>query len=157
MILFRLASDSDFETLAQIYIQSVRKLAPSLYSKAQVDAWSAFPHNNPKFQEFIFKPQTYVMEKDHTIISFSGLDSDGHIASLYVHPFFSRQGYGTKILLYILEKGLASGMKRFYTEASFFSQPLFSRCGFEIMEMETVKYGEVSFDRYKMEKLIRVC
>jgi len=44
-------------------------------------------------------------------------------------------------------------VKKFYTEASFFSQPVFSRCGFTILEMETVFYGDVSFERYKMEKI----
>lgn len=154
MILFRLALDSDFDYLVQIYRQSVQQLAPSLYTKAQVDAWSAFPNNYDKFQEFIFQPQTYLMLKDKTIISFCGLDIDGHIASLYVDPYFTRQGYGTHILLYVLETGIKSGIKRFYTEASFFSQPVFTRCGFAIIAMETVKYGAVSFDRYKMEKLI---
>jgi putative acetyltransferase len=152
--MFRLAKNSDFNTLAQIYRQSVKELAPLLYTKEQVEAWSNFPNNKAKFREFIFKPKTYLVETEQTIISFSGLDFDGHIASLYVNPFFARQGYGTQILLYVLEKGRQLGLKKFYTEASFFSQPLFEKCGFSIIEMETAKYGEIIFERYKMEKIV---
>lgn len=152
--MFRLADDSDFEILRQIYRLSVQKLAPSLYSHDQVIAWSAFPDNFTKFHDFIFQADTYLLENQKQIIGFCGLQSDGHITSFYIQPDFTRQGYGKKLLIYVLEKGISQGIKRFYTEASFFSQPVFSRCGFEIVEMETIKYGDVSFDRYKMEKTI---
>lgn len=153
--MFRLAVDSDFEILRQIYRLSVEKLAPSLYSHDQVIAWLTFPDNLTKFHDFIFQADTYLLENSAQIIGFCGLKSDGHIASFYLHPDFTRQGYGTKLLTHVLEKGISQAMKRFYTEASFFSQPVFSRCGFDVVTMETVKYGEVSFDRYKMEKTIK--
>lgn len=154
--MFRIASNSDFNKLREIYRLSVQKLATKLYSKEQVEAWSNFPKNYDKFHEFIFKPTTFILEIDNNIIAFCGLKNDGHIASFYVHPDFSRKGYGTKILNFVLEKGQELGIKRFYTEASFLSQPVFKRCGFQVIEMETVKYGEISFDRYKMEKLLVV-
>lgn len=153
-MLFRLAVDNDFETLRQIYRLSVEKLAPSLYSSAQVMAWSSFPDDCALFHPFIFQADTYLLEKKAKIIGFCGLQSDGRIASFYLHPDFTRRGYGSKLLIYVLQKGISQGIKRFYTEASFFSQPVFSRHGFEVVEMETIFYGDVSFDRYKMEKIV---
>lgn len=150
--MFRLILESEFDVVREIYRETVQKLAVELYTKEQVKAWSNSPNNKTKFHEFIFKPKTYVYEKNNKIIAFCGLEEDGHIASLYVHPDFSRQGYGTKILQFVLEKGINSGIKKFYAEASFLSQPVFARCDFRILEMETVKYGNVSFDRYKMIK-----
>lgn len=150
---FRLANHNDFDIIASIYRQSVKKIAPLLYSQEQVVAWSSFADNYDKFYEFIFKPKTYLLEKDEQIIAFSGLERNGHIASLYAHPDYNRQGYGTKILVYVLNIGKNSGIKKFFTEASFFSQPVFTRQGFDITDLETVRYGNISFDRYKMEKL----
>ncbi|MBL1210072.1 GNAT family N-acetyltransferase [Geminocystis sp. GBBB08] len=150
--MFRLAVEKDFDILRQIYSQTVKKLAPSLYSPSQVMAWSSFSDNISKFHDFIFHANTYLLIKNEQIIGFCGLRNDGHIASFYLHPDFTRQGYGTKLLLYVLEIGLKQGITRFYTEASFFSQPVFSRCGFKILALETVNYGDVSFKRYKMEK-----
>jgi putative acetyltransferase len=98
------------------------------------------------------KPQTWVLERDKTIIAFCGLGNDGHIVSLYVHPLFSRQGYGTKLLNFVLAQGLKAQINRFYTEASFLSQPVFSRAGFTVVAREIVKYDEILFERYKMEK-----
>lgn len=151
---FQMARETDFEHLRQIYRHTVQKLAPSLYSPIQVEAWSATPDNLNNFQYFIFDPDTYLLLLNQEIIGFCGLRKNGHIASLYVHPDYTRKGYGTKLLNYVLTIGINQEIKRFFTEASFFSYPVFTRCGFTVIEMETVNYGEVAFDRYKMEKII---
>ncbi|NCO76277.1 MAG: GNAT family N-acetyltransferase [Cyanobacteria bacterium] len=151
--MFRLAVEKDFDTLRHIYSYTVTKLAPSLYSPSQVMAWSSASDNISKFHDFIFDANTYLLIENDEIIGFCGLKNNGYIASFYIHPHFTRQGYGTKLLSYVLDIGITQAVKKFYTEASFFSQPVFSRCGFTILEMETVFYGDVSFERYKMEKI----
>ena len=152
--MFRLATPSDINALKSIYQKTVRELAPSLYTTEQVIAWSLFPEDTAKFTEFILKPDTYILEKNQEIIGFCGLEKNGHIASLYIHPAHTRQGYGTKLLNHVLNQGIKESISLFYSEASFFSQPLFKRCGFEVVEMETINYGVVFFERYKMEKRI---
>ncbi|MBF2057106.1 MAG: GNAT family N-acetyltransferase [Cyanobacterium sp. T60_A2020_053] len=154
MISFRLVFPSEFDLLREIYRQSVLKLAPSLYTPEQVIAWAKAPSHRNKFYEFIFSPATYVILQENQVIGFCGLRDDGHIASFYLHPDFTRQGYGTKLLKYVLNQGKAKGIKRFYTEASFFSHAVFTRCGFRVIEMETVKYDEIFFTRYKMELVL---
>ena len=152
--MFRLAVANDFSRLREIYRQSVQKLAPTLYSPEQVKAWSLTPDNREKFWQFVFIPDTYLLLENEIIIGFCGLESNGHIASLYVHPDYTRQGYGTKLLVYVLNQGINQGMGKFHTEASFFSSPVFCRLGFEIVTRESVNYGSVLFERYKMEKII---
>ena len=154
LVKFRPVNVDDLPILADIYRHSVRQIAPSLYTQQQVNAWSAFAEQEDQFREFIVKPQTYLLEQDDLIIAFSGLETNGHIASLYVHPHYNRQGYGTRRLVYVLNLGEKLGINRFFAEASFFSQPVFSRQDFKIVTTETVYYGDVAFDRYKMEKVI---
>ena len=152
--MFRLAVANDFSQLREIYRQTVQKLAPTLYSAEQVKAWSLTPDNREKFWQFVFIPDTYLLIENEVIIGFCGLETNGHIASFYVHPDYTRQGYGTKLLVYVLNQGVNQGIRKFNTEASFFSYAVFCRCGFEVMTMETVYYGDVVFERYKMEKTI---
>jgi putative acetyltransferase len=152
--MFRLARESDFPRLREIFRETVLKLAPSLYSAEQVTAWSLSPNNRERFWWFIFEADTYLLIENDVIIGFCGLQENGHIASLYVDADYTRQGYGTKLLLYVLKKGEKQGIKRFFTEASFFSQPVFLRCGFQVVTRETVNYNNVLFQRYKMEKII---
>lgn len=154
---FRLAMENDFETLRYIYRETVKKLAPSLYSPLQVEAWASTPDDISHFHFFIFNPDTYLLLIQEKIIGFCGLRKNGHIASLYIHPDFTRQGYGTKLLNNVLTIGIRQGIIRFFTEASFFSHPVFLRCGFTVIETETVHYGDVAFERYKMEKIIYQC
>lgn len=151
---FRLAKVTDLETLTNIYRQSIHDTAIALYNQYQVEAWSAFADNFNNFYDYIFKPQTYVLENNAQVICFCGLEMNGHIASFYVHPHYNRRGYGTKILIYVLNIGEKLGIQRFFAEASFLSQPVFSRAGFDVIGIETVKYGDIFFDRYQMEKLI---
>ena len=152
--MFRLAIESDLTRLRDIFRQTVLKLAPSLYSSDQVTAWSLSPNNQERFCSFIFAPDTYLLIENDITIGFCGLENNGHIASLYVDADYTRQGYGTKLLIYVLEKGVQQGITRFFTEASFFSYHVFLRCGFELVTMETVNYNNVLFQRYKMEKTI---
>ena len=152
--MFRLAVENDFDRLKEIYHQAVQQLAPILYSPEQVEAWSSTTDNVDKFWQFIFTADTYLSVENELIIGFCGLAKNGHLVSFYVHPHYTRQGYGSKLLTYVLEKGINQGITRFYTEASFFSYPVFTRVGFEVITMEIVHYGDVSFERYKMEKII---
>lgn len=152
--MFRLATENDFSRLREIFRETVLKLAPSLYSPEQVTAWSLSPNNREKFWRFIFQADTYLLIENDVIIGFCGLQENGHIVSLYVDADYTRQGYGTKLLLYVLKKGEKQGIKKFFTEASFFSQPVFLRCGFQVVTIETVNYNNVLFQRYRMEKII---
>ena len=148
----RVIQNFEVDIVAEIYQSAVKQLAKKYYTESQIEAWSNIPHQKDKFHELIFQPTTYVLEKELKIIAFCGLEKNGHIASLYVHPNFSRQGYGSTILNFVLKQGINLGLKTFHTEASILSQPVFQRHGFKILEIETIKLRGVSFDRYKMGK-----
>ena len=153
--MFRLAIASDARRLTEIFSQSVFKLAPSLYTSKQVKAWGTAMNDQTKMLKFITEAKTYLIIDNEITIGFCTLKSDGHIASFYIDADYTRKGYGTKLLKYVLQQGIEQGMKRFYTEASFFSHPVFLRCGFEVVTMETVDYNHVLFRRYKMAKIVK--
>ena len=154
--MFRLAIENDATRLAEIFSQSVFKLAPSLYTPQQVKAWGTAMNDKSKILKFITEADTYLIIDNGITIGFCTLKNDGHIASFYVDGDYTRQGYGTKLLRYVLEQGINQGVKRFFTEASFFSHPVFMRCGFEVVSMETVDYNHVLFRRYKMAKIVEL-
>jgi putative acetyltransferase len=151
--MIKIAESKDLVTLAQIYRNTVQQLGPNLYSPEQVEAWSQAPDNLEYFQQFIFKPTTYIWEDQGEIIGFCGLETNGHIVSLYIAPQHTRKGIGTKLLEFVLDEGKKLNLTRFYTEASYFSKTVFERCGFVVYDEEYIKYGDITFHRYKMEKL----
>ena len=152
--MIRLAQPEDFDALADLYSCAVQQTAIALYSPEQIRAWSGFTQHREKFHPFIFTADTFIKEIGGDLVGFCGLEPDGHVTSLYVHPRFNRQGHGSALLRYVLTQGEGRGIQRFYTEASYLSQPVFERCGFRVAGMETVDYFGVVFERFQMERRI---
>ena len=91
--MFRFALPSDIQALKSIYQKSVTELAPSLYTKEQVIAWSSFPDDTVKFTQFILKPDTYILENNQEIVGFCGLEKKW----TYCFPLYSSCPHSSRI------------------------------------------------------------
>jgi putative acetyltransferase len=147
----RIATPADLPELAQLYRQTVLTIAPQKYSPEQVQAWADAPNNYDYFYQFIFDATTYIWEDETGIVGFSGLQSNGHITSLYIRHDRVRQGIGKYLLLEIMAEAKQQGLSRLYSEASEFSVGLFLKMGFNIFGTEHTYYGVVKFYRYLVE------
>jgi putative acetyltransferase len=147
---FRTATKEDIPTCQDIFYRSVVELAPQLYTPEQVSAWSKSPQDLEKFKIFILKPVTFLACEQERVLGFSGLEPDGHIASLYVAPEYPRQGVGSALLGQVLSYAKTLGCPQVYAEASFFSRDLFLKFGFQVEALEEVNYNGVLFKRSKV-------
>ena len=151
-MIVRTAISSDIPALAELYRNSVRKIAPQQYSPAQVEAWAAFATETESFTKFILEATTFIAEENNLIVGFGGITLEGHLTALYVRGDYNRQGIGSKLLTEILEYACTHQWERIYSEASEFSKPLFEKFGFKIYGEEQVKRNGVLFHRYLMER-----
>jgi len=151
----RQATAADVEPLAEVYAGTVRTLGPQLYTREQVEAWAAAT-KRPAFVDFVLKPMTFVAVAADVPIGFSGVEEDGHVASLYVDGAWTRRRVGTALLERVLVYAKEQGMDELYTEASQFSRPLFERFGFLVAETQYVTYNDVLFERWLMRKVMQV-
>lgn len=143
--------EDDYPALADLYRETVERLGPSLYTAEQVAAWAAFADDTVSLREYLFVPRTLVAVDASGPLGFCGIAADGHVTSLYVASRATRQGLGSRLLwLAMNDARQAFGVTRFYTEASFFSHPVFERHGFVVDEEEVVIRNGVAFRRYKM-------
>lgn len=149
MYTFRIATAADVDTCARIFSGSVTELAPQLYTAEQVQAWSGFSQK-PEFANFILQPTTFLANCDRQILGFSGLEADGHIASLYVAPAYNRQGVGSALLRQVIAYAQSLNYPQLYAEASFFSRDLFLKFKFRVAFIEAVDYNGVQFQRSKV-------
>jgi putative acetyltransferase len=147
---FRIATEADVTTCADIFRRAVIELAPQLYTPAQVIAWSQSPDNLDRFSAFILKPVTFLACRDRNVLGFSGIEADGRIASLYVAPESSRQGVGSALLRQIISHAQTLDYSQLYAEASFFSRDLFLKFGFQVAFIEEVNYNGAPFKRSKV-------
>lgn len=147
----RVATVLDIPALAEVYRDSVKAIAPQRYLPEQVEAWVYFPSDTAAFNNFIFNPTTFVAELDGIIVGFSGVEENGHIASLYVRGDYNRQGIGSRLLENVIQYAKSHNIPQLYTEASEFSRALFNKFGFQVSETENVIREGVWFHRYLME------
>ncbi|WP_448570283.1 GNAT family N-acetyltransferase [Trichothermofontia sp.] len=148
----RCAQPADVPALADLYYQSVLATAPQAYTPAQTAAWAAFATDLPQFQRFILGVTTYVATKAGAIAGFAGIGATGHVASLYVHPHFARQGIGSSLVQTIVQHAQDQRLPRLYAEVSEFSLGVFQKFGFIHYQTETVDRQGVRFTRYLVER-----
>lgn len=148
----RLAQPEDVPALATLYRETVFAHGPQHYTPAQIDAWAAFGQDTPPFRQFILGAATYLAEDDRGVVGFAGLETNGHVASVYVRQDCIRQGVGSYLLSYLLSQAQGMTLDRLYAEASHLSLGLFLKHGFCHYATETVERDGVTFDRYLVEK-----
>lgn len=151
-MIIRIALESDILSLAKLYRDSVEAIALQQYSQAQMQMWASFSLETESFKKFILEPTTFIAEENRIILGFSGINKQGHIASIYVHPHYHRQGIGSKLLAKVIEYAQINKMNYLHSEASEFSKPLFEKFGFEMYGQEQVDRNGVLFSRYLMQR-----
>ena len=145
----RMVSADDLPALRDLYAGSVLAVGLTHYTPEQVQAWAASAWDE-RFESFSLKPMTVVAVHGDTITGFGGIEPDGHITSLYVHAGHLRQGVGTLILQHLIDHAQQQRMSRLHAEASYFSKPLFEKCGFTTSSIERSIHKGVAFERYLM-------
>lgn len=148
----RLAAAADVPLLAAIYAESAAVLGPQVYGPEQVRAWISFGRNTPEFRRYILSADTWIAEHHGEPLGFCGIDADGEVHSLYVHPRHGRRGLGTLLLAQALRHASAGGIGHFEVWATPFSRPLFERAGFTLHEVRREPYQGVVFERYRLHR-----
>jgi len=150
-IALRIAAPQDIEKLRALYAAAVRGLAPGHYSPEQVAVWSGYAQP-PAFRDFILHPLTILATHDGEPIGFCGVEPNGHIASLYVHPGHARRGIGSLLLRTALDRCPSPSDGHWSAEASLLSRPVFERLGFKQVAVEHSVRDGVGFERYRMRR-----
>jgi putative acetyltransferase len=150
-VLLREYRPADFPAVAAVYRDSVREIAPALYTPEQVDAWAAWAEHDRELRPLLAQGYRIVVENETGgIDAFAVLDPADYVSLLYSRV--SRRGYASRLLEALETEASRRGIVRVRTAASLISHPLFLRHGYTIDYPETVDREGVSFDRYRMSK-----
>jgi putative acetyltransferase len=150
-VLLREYQDVDFASVAAVYRDAVRMIAPGLYTTEQVEAWAAFAETDRDLRPLLAQGYRLVIENEPGgIDAFAVLDPADYVSLLYSRV--SRHGYAGRLLDALETEARRRGVSRVHTAASLISHPLFLRHGYQVDHLETVDRNGVSFDRYRMSK-----
>jgi len=142
--------------LKKVYFDSIQSLDKKIYSQDQKRAWSSQVWDNPNFDKSITKGRGWLLSENGIIVAFATRYPKNRIALLYCKGKFQRKGCGTKLIQEIEEEAKMEGLDSLSTEASLISYRLFLKKEWKIVRKEKVNINNISFERYKMIKILKI-
>ena len=150
----RPCDSSDEMALREVYEDAIRNCDKSLYSKEQIEAWTALVYLPGILDKPLKEGVGWVSCVNKTIEAFALRYPTNRLALLYCRGRSSRQGHATALLHQIEEDTLKDRPINLKTEASLCSYKLLLRNGWTIIAPEEIQIGGVHFSRYLMAKTL---
>jgi len=142
--------------LKKVYFDSIQSLDEKIYSKDHKRAWSSQAWDNPNFEKSITKGQGWLLSREGNTIAFAIRYPIDRIALFYCKGKYQRKGCGSKLLHKLEDEAKKEGLDSLSTEASLISYKLFLKNEWKIIRKEKVTINNIFFERYKMNKIIKI-
>lgn len=144
--------DSDTEELIALFKRSVLELAPKKYGAEAVRAWAGGKKDVDGWRRRMSGAETFVAEEDGAIRGWIEFERDGHLDMLYCLP--ESAGTGVAQMLYdaAVARARELGIRRFFAEASRFSESFFLKNGWTIDQREILLRDGAEIPRARMSK-----
>ncbi|MGA2090038.1 MAG: ribosomal protein S18-alanine N-acetyltransferase [Endomicrobiales bacterium] len=100
----------------------------------------------------------FVVINDDMLVGYGGywlVSDEASIVNLAVHPAYRKQGFGRKILLFLMDDAQTRGARAVFLEVrkgNVAAQCLYTSCGFEINGLRARYYGDE--DAVVMKKIL---
>jgi GNAT superfamily N-acetyltransferase len=129
---------SDVCAIARLFYETVHSANLKDYSEEQVHAWAPELPDTEIWHSRMIHRCTLVTEESGQIIAFAELERNGDLDMFYCRHDFIGRGVGRQLYHNVELMALGLGLKRIFTEASITARPFFERCGFSILQQQTV-------------------
>lgn len=145
----------DAAATRELFRRAIEVTAASRYTAEQRAAWLERTPDVRVWNDDRLRVRTVVAELDGLVAGFSDLDAHGYIDRLFVDPAAGRRGVGGALLAHLVGVAAAAGIPELTTHASLVARPVFERAGFSVVEREVVRRGDVSLERFLMQRMLR--
>jgi putative acetyltransferase len=151
-IIIRRAHLSDRPQIVQIQQCSLQVLCQKDYSVEQIRALlkDTRDYRNWKWGETVF-----VAEYEKTIVGFAARNQNW-ITAVYVHPEFTRQGIGSRLLQILEDDSKACGIDALSLVASITAKPFYDFCGYKVNMPVQIGVRGVQVHCIEMEKVVGI-
>ncbi|WP_369140915.1 GNAT family N-acetyltransferase [Modestobacter versicolor] len=155
----RPAMPADAAALCELSTAAIRQAAAAHYSEPQLAAWAA-TRSVAGHRDLIERTDVFVaVDAAGDVAGFgsvaltpSGALQRGEVDQLFVGPRHGGRGVARLLLRTIEAAALAAGVRTLVTHASWRAVPVFERCGFSEVEVETVHLADQVLTRALMRK-----
>jgi putative acetyltransferase len=144
----------DAADLADVFFRSVRQVALSDYTAAQVRAWAP----EPRTAEWAHREASdgrlvlVAANEDDRPVAYIDLEPNGHIDRLFRAPEATGQGIASRLYDAVEAAAREQGIRSLFTEASELARRLFEHKGFAIVERQDLVIRGVAIHNYRMAK-----
>lgn len=143
---------SDTAAVVKVYRDAVLRICPTVYSPAQVAAWSRYPLCEDEFGQRLTQGHTLVLEENGIIYAFGQLHPRDCFAFLYTRSDTHRKGLGTQLFDALEAHAFADGPIQMNTEVSRIARPFFEKRGFTLDEVVRNVHFDVEFEWYRLSR-----
>jgi len=133
-----------------LFHRSVHEIAARDYAPEQVSAWAPESPDIQAWSQRLASHAVFVCENQQQIAGFAGVEANGHLDLLYVHPTAQRRGVARALCAQIVEWCTARKLDCVFTEASVTAKPFFEGCGFRVVEAQQVQVRGVTMPNFRM-------
>jgi putative acetyltransferase len=144
----------DAADLADVFFRSVRQVALSDYTAAQVAAWAPERRTAEQMHETASDGRLTLIAADERdrAVAYIDLEPDGHIDHVYCAPEAAGHGIASQLYDAIEAAAREQGISRLFTEASELARRFFEQKGFALLERQDMVLRGVPIHNYRMSK-----
>ena len=155
-VTIRAYDPTDAADLADVFFRSVRQVALSDYTPAQVRAWAPEPrtaewaHGEASDGRLVL----VAANDNDRAVAYIDLEPNGHIDRMFCAPEAAGQGIASRLYDAVEAAAREQGITRLFTEASELARRLFERKGFVVLERQDLVIRGVPIHNYRMAKIL---
>jgi putative acetyltransferase len=144
----------DAADVADVFFRSVRQVAVSDYTPAQVQAWAPERRTAAQARQWLGDGRLVLLavSADDRAVAFIDLEPDGHIDHIFCAPEAAGQGVASQLYEAAETAARQQNLSRLHTEASELARPFFERKGFRVLERQDMVLRGEPIHNYKMAK-----
>ena len=157
-VTIRAYAPRDAADLADVFFRSVRQVALSAYTAAQVKAWAPEPrtaewaHGEASDGRLVL----VAANADDRPVAYIDLEPNGHIDRVFCAPEAAGQGIASRLNDAVQAAAREQGIRSLFTEASELARRLFERKGFAVVERQDLVVRSVAIHNYRMAKALNL-
>jgi putative acetyltransferase len=142
--------------LWHLFHDSVRHIDTSLYTSAQLHAWSPDEVDMVKWRARIRNISPFVVEHEKRLIGFADVQTTGYVDHFYVHHLWQRRRVGTLLMQILQEVARQDAIDKLFADVSIAAKPFFASWGFDVEREQLVHIDKEVLKSYRMSKPLRV-
>lgn len=143
--------------LTDLFHRAVHAIPPSVYSRAEQEAWAPTPPDYAEWQQRLALLQLDVALLDGNIAGFVGLSGREHIEYLFTEPRWQGRGVASALYRCVQERAQAGGAEWLTVDASLVARPFFERRGFTVTRENQLQRNGVILHNVTMRKSLSEC